>query len=70
MHSASLEKSLWPHGNNNSMDSVCQLLIGCVVRSKHEEILLVPVEQFYEEASEDISKPVSCIFFVCISVEL
>lgn len=26
-------------------------------KSKHEEISLVPVEQFYDEASEDISKP-------------
>jgi len=35
------------------------LLIDCDISSKHEEISLVPVEQFYEEASEEISKPVS-----------
>ena len=39
---------------------VSQLLIGCDIRSKHEEISLVPVEQFYEEANEEICKPVSC----------
>ena len=35
------------------------LLLFC--RSRHEEIALVPVEQFYEEATEDISKPVSAV---------
>ena len=33
-------------------------------RSKHEDISLVPIEQFYDEATEDISKPVSSVVFL------
>jgi len=44
------------------------LLFYCGRRSKHEEISLVSVEQFYEEATEDISKPVSSFTSHCLLV--
>ena len=37
-----------------------------LTRSKDEEIDLVPVDQFYSEAPEDISKPVSEIMSVTL----
>ena len=37
------------------------MLLCCDVRSEHEDISLVPVEQFYKEATEDVSKPVSSL---------
>jgi len=49
------------------MQSVSQSSSRCDVRSKHEDISLVPVEQFYKEASEEISKPVSRI---CLNVSV
>ena len=37
-------------------------------RSKDEDINLVSVEEFYEEAPKDISKPVSCAYATHIGV--